>query len=118
MSIAFGPQACGNLDEAAAREWLVADGLGGYAMGTVAGLRTRRYHGLLVPAVSGPANRMLGLVALEPVLVVGDARFELATDEWAGGAISPRGHEFLVAFERRGRRPALAVADRRHRGGA
>jgi predicted glycogen debranching enzyme len=67
-------------------------------MGTVAGLRTRRYHGLLVPAVSGPANRMLGLVALEPVLVVGDARFELATDEWGGGTISPRGHELLVAF--------------------
>jgi hypothetical protein len=33
---------------------------------------------------------MLGLVSLEPVLVVGDARFELATDEWAGGVISPR----------------------------
>ena len=68
-------------------------------MGTVAGLRTRRYHGLLVPAVNGPAGRMLGLVALEPVLVVGDARFELATDEWAGGAISPRGHEHLVTFD-------------------
>ena len=99
MSIAFGPETCGTLAESAAREWLVADGLGGYAMGTVAGLRTRRYHGLLVPAVNGPAGRMLGLVALEPVLVVGDARFELATDEWAGGAISPRGHEQLVTFD-------------------
>ena len=99
MSIAFGPETCGTLAESAAREWLVTDGLGGYAMGTVAALRTRRYHGLLVPAVNGPAGRMLGLVALEPVLVVGDARFELATDEWAGGAISPRGHELLVTFD-------------------
>jgi predicted glycogen debranching enzyme len=99
VSIAVGPQGCGTLDEAAAREWLVADGLGGYAMGTVAGLRTRRYHGLLVPAVGGPAERMLGLVSLEPVLVVGDARFDLATDEWAGGTISPRGHEHLVALD-------------------
>jgi predicted glycogen debranching enzyme len=99
VTIGFGPEACGTLDEAAAREWLVTDGLGGYAMGTVAGLRTRRYHGLLVPAVDGPAGRMLGLVAVEPVLVLGDARFELATDEWAGGAISPRGHEFLVGFD-------------------
>ena len=40
--IRFGPQLCGNLAEAAAREWLVADGVGGYAMGTVGGLRTRR----------------------------------------------------------------------------
>jgi predicted glycogen debranching enzyme len=77
----------------------VADGVGGYAMGTVAGLRTRRYHGLLVVAVGGPANRMLGLVAVEPTLVVGDARYRLATDEWAGGVVDPRGHELLLAFE-------------------
>ena len=99
MTIAFGPELCGALDEAAAREWLVTDGLGGYAMGTVAGLRTRRYHGLLVPAVNGPAGRMLGLVSLEPVLIVGDARVELATDEWTGGVVSPRGHELLVSFD-------------------
>ena len=99
MSIALGPETCGRLDESAAREWLVADGLGGYAMGTAAGLRTRRYHGLLVPAVGGPANRMLGLVSLEPVLVIGDARFELATDEWAGGAVSPHGNDLLVTFD-------------------
>ncbi len=98
-AIRLGPETCGSLDEAAAREWLVADGVGGYAMGTAAGLRTRRYHGLLVPAVAGPAARMIGLVALEPVLVVGDARFRLATDEWAGGVVSPRGHELLVTFE-------------------
>ncbi len=97
--IRFGPQACGTLDEAATREWLLADGVGGYAMGTVAGLRTRRYHGLLAVAVDGPANRMLGLAALDPVVVSGDARFRLATDEWASGTIDPRGHELLVSFE-------------------
>jgi hypothetical protein len=48
----------------------VADGCGGYAMGTVSGLRTRRYHGLLVPAVGGPSARRLGLVALDPVLML------------------------------------------------
>ena len=53
--IELGPQACGDLEGAAAREWLVADGLGGYAMGTVAGLRTRRYHGLLAVAALLPA---------------------------------------------------------------
>ena len=54
--IALGPQACGTLEESSRREWLVADGLGGYAMGTVAGLRTRRYHGLLVVAAGGPVR--------------------------------------------------------------
>jgi predicted glycogen debranching enzyme len=99
MIIRLGPAVCGSLDEAVKREWLVADGLGGYAMGTVAGLRTRRYHGLLVVAVDGPANRMLGLVSLEPTLVVGDARYRLATDEWGGGVVDPRGHEQLLGFE-------------------
>ena len=105
MTIRFGPEACGTLEEASKREWLVADGAGGYAMGTIAGLRTRRYHGLLVPAVAGPAARMLALVALEPVLVIGDARVQLATDEWAGGIVSPRGHELLVTFELEGGNP-------------
>jgi predicted glycogen debranching enzyme len=96
--IALGPQVGGSLEESARREWLVTDGLGGYAMGTVACLRTRRYHGLLVPATGGPSARMLGLAALDPVLVVGDARYRLATDEWASGTVDPRGHELLVSF--------------------
>jgi predicted glycogen debranching enzyme len=99
VTIRLGPQACGTLAEAASREWLVADGVGGYAMGTVSGLRTRRYHGLLVVAVAGPAQRMLGLAALDPVLVVGDARIRLATDEWGSGTVDPRGHELLASFD-------------------
>ena len=97
--IALGPQACGTSEESTRREWLVADGLGGYAMGTVSGLRTRRYHGLLVVAAGGPSARMLGLAALDPVLIVGDARYRLATHEWASGAVDPRGYELLVSFE-------------------
>lgn len=96
--IVCGPQLCGSLDESALREWLVTDGLGGYAMGTVAGLRTRRYHGLLVVAPGGPSARMLGLASLDPVLVVGDVRYRLATHEWSSGALDPRGHELLVSF--------------------
>jgi predicted glycogen debranching enzyme len=99
VRIVFGPGCCGALDQASKREWLVTDGLGGYAMGTVGTLRTRCYHGLLVVAVHGPAERMLGLVALDPVLVAGDVRLRLATHEWAGGAVDPRGHELLASFE-------------------
>jgi predicted glycogen debranching enzyme len=99
LTIRFGPQACGSLDEASTREWLVADGLGGYAMGTLGGLRTRRYHGLLVVAVDGPSRRMLGLAAVDHVLVLGDARIRLATHEWSDGTIDPRGHELLASFD-------------------
>jgi predicted glycogen debranching enzyme len=43
------------------REWLVTNGLGGYASGTVAGVVTRRYHGLLVASLPAPLGRMVML---------------------------------------------------------
>ena len=100
LRVAFGREVCGTLEESAAREWLVTDGLGGYACGTVAGLNTRRYHGLLMHA-TGPAggSRNLGLVALDTVVVISDQRIRLATHEWDGGAIDPRGHEHLASFD-------------------
>lgn len=97
-TIVLGSQVLGSLDEGARREWLVADGLGGYAMGTASGLRTRRYHGLLTVATRPPAARFLALAALDPVLVVGDARIRLATHEWNDGSIDPRGHTLLSMF--------------------
>ena len=98
-SITFGRQICGSLDAAAVREWLVTDGLGGFAMGTVGGLRTRRYHGLLVVATEAPIGRRLGLAALDPVLIVGDRRTRLGTHEWSGGAVDPAGHRLLDRFD-------------------
>ncbi|MGH9036400.1 MAG: glycogen debranching enzyme N-terminal domain-containing protein, partial [Acidimicrobiia bacterium] len=98
IDITFGRQVCGSLEPAASREWLVTDGLGGFAMGTVAGLRTRRYHGLLVVAGHPPIGRHLGLAALDPVLVLGDRRIRLATHEWSGGAVDPTGFVHLASF--------------------
>ena len=68
--VVFGPQTCGSPTEGTQREWLLPDGRGGYAMGTVAGLRTRRYHALLVVAGATVAQRHVGLVTLDPVLVL------------------------------------------------
>ncbi|MDP9342514.1 MAG: amylo-alpha-1,6-glucosidase [Actinomycetota bacterium] len=99
LPIRFGRQVCGSLEEAASREWLVADGLGGFAMGTVAGLRTRRYHGLLVVATQPPIGRRLGLASLDPVLVLGDRRVRLAVHEWAEGAVDPDGYVHLAKFD-------------------
>src|SRR5664279_1211283 len=100
VQVTFGPQVCGSLDEGAAREWLVTDGLGGFAMGTVSGLRTRRYHGLLTVAGDPPASRHLGLAALDPVLALpSGAQVRLGVHEWSSGAIEPQGHRYLEAFE-------------------
>jgi predicted glycogen debranching enzyme len=98
MALTVGRQVCGSLGAAADREWLVSDGVGGFAMGTVAGLRSRRYHGLLVVATEPPIGRRLALAALDPVLVIGDRRIALGTHEWADGTIDPAGHVHLESF--------------------
>src|SRR5215470_11893561 len=99
MSLVFGTQICGG-DGGAEREWLVPDGRGGYASGTVSGLRTRRYHGLLVVADEVPARRMLALASLDPIVrTPGRGEVRLATHEWASGAVQPQGHRYLSSFE-------------------
>ncbi|KPV48423.1 hypothetical protein SE17_38155, partial [Kouleothrix aurantiaca] len=55
--VAFGREVCGDLLAGLRREWLVTNGLGGYASGTLAGPNTRRYHGLLVAALEPPVAR-------------------------------------------------------------
>jgi 4-alpha-glucanotransferase len=59
MQIRFGRAVCGDLGQAERREWWLANGLGGYAAGTVAGSLTRRYQGLLVAPVEPPLGRRL-----------------------------------------------------------
>jgi predicted glycogen debranching enzyme len=98
-AFSLGPQGAATLSESSLREWLVPDGLGGFAMGTVCGLRTRRYHGLMVVATRPPIGRMLALAALDAVVVVGDRRIRLATHEWASGAVDPTGHVYLSRFD-------------------
>src|SRR5690242_14714955 len=103
LPIVFGPQVCGSLTEGGGveREWLVTDGLGGYASGTVSGLRTRRYHGLLIVAADGaPVPRHVGLVALDPVLSLpSGAVVRLGVHEWASRMVNPAGHRLLERFE-------------------
>ena len=53
-------------------EWLVTNGLGGYATGTVTGVLTRRYHGLLIAAPPDPAGRLMMLNALDAILESAD----------------------------------------------
>src|SRR5688572_31529134 len=79
------------------REWLETNGLGGFASSTVAGLNTRRYHGLLVAATKPPLGRMVLLSKLEETIVIGDRRVDLSSNRYPG-AVHPRGFEFLKSF--------------------
>ena len=79
------------------REWLVGNGIGGFACSTVTGLNTRRYHGLLVAAMTPPVRRMVLLSRVEETLWCDGQRYDLACNEYPG-VIYPKGHEHLRAF--------------------
>ena len=63
------------------REWLAVNKLGGYASSTVPGLNTRKYHGLLVAAMTPPVRRMVLLSRVEESVVC---------DGWISSAITAR----------------------------
>jgi predicted glycogen debranching enzyme len=95
--IRFSKNTCGNLENALRREWLETNGLGGFALSTLAGLNTRRYHGLLVAATQPPVGRMVLLSKLEETLTVDGQSFELSANQYPG-SIHPHGFEFLQEF--------------------
>src|SRR5579864_2467076 len=79
----FGREICCDLAAAESREWLVTNGIGGYAFGTVAGHQTRSYHGLLVAALQPPLGRTLLLAKLDETARYGSRQLELFTNRWA-----------------------------------
>jgi predicted glycogen debranching enzyme len=93
------------LAELLEREWLVTNGIGGYAAGTLSGTNTRRYHGLLVAATEPPAGRRVRLANLIEEVVVDGARHDLSTNEFADGTLHPRGWGALTRFRLIGNRP-------------
>jgi predicted glycogen debranching enzyme len=96
--VRFGAEVVQDPARAARLEWLLADGLGGYASSTVLGLNTRRYHGLLVAALEPPVGRMVLLSKLDEVLELRGRRIELATNAYPGGILQPAGFEHAVSF--------------------
>ena len=96
--IRFGRAVCCRLLEAERREWWLANGLGGYAAGTIAGTLTRRYHGLLIAPVDPPLGRRLVFAKADATLVDGDATYPLFANRWSGGAIAPPGQLGIESF--------------------
>src|SRR5216684_3416859 len=78
-SVEFGREVCGDLRAAETREWLVTNGIGGFSSGTVAGLPTRRYHGLLIAALKPPLDRTLLVSHMEETVVCEGRRYDLST---------------------------------------
>ena len=84
-------------ERACASEWLLADGMGGYAASTPLGINTRRQHGLLVVATKPPLGRLVLLSKLEETLWLGPERYDLATSFYEG-ATHPDGYRWASSF--------------------
>ncbi len=106
----FGREVCGDLTAAESREWLVTNGIGGYASGTIAGSQTRRYHGLLVAALQPPVGRTQLVSAIDEVVHYAGAAFSLSTHRWASGAVDPQGFLLLEDFHLEGSTPVWTYA--------
>lgn len=83
--VALSSEACADVDECSGLEWLLTDGHRGYALGSVSGRATRRYHGLLVAALPPEGKRHVLLGHLEELAQVGDQVVLLGTLEAAEG---------------------------------
>jgi predicted glycogen debranching enzyme len=88
----------GDLDTLLAREWLLTNGRGGFAMGTVLGCPTRRYHGLMVLSQRPPLDRWMLLSGTLDRVGVGDTLIDLSTAEFKG-VVHPAGHIWLKDFD-------------------
>ncbi len=108
--IKFGREVCGNLETAEGREWLVTNGIGGFASGTIAGSLTRRYHGLLIAALRPPVGRMQLVAGLDEIIHYAGSEYSLATHQWMSGAIDPKGFLDIESFRLEGMMPVWTYA--------
>jgi predicted glycogen debranching enzyme len=106
----FGRDLCGDPHFSAEREWLVTNGLGGYASGTVAGVLTRRYHGLLIAALQPPVGRTLLLTKLDEMVTYADRTYSLFANRWRDGQLEPEGYHHLERFRLEGTTPVWTFA--------
>jgi predicted glycogen debranching enzyme len=106
----FGRELCNDLCFSGSREWLVTNGIGGYASGTVAGLLTRRYHGLLVAALDPPLGRTLLLAKLDETALYDGCAYPLFVNQWASGDVEPTGYHHLERFHLEGTTPVWTFA--------
>jgi len=110
MLLQLGRDICGQRSIAERREWLVTNGIGGYACGTVAGLLTRHYHGLLVAALKPPLERTLLFTKLDEQVSYGGETYQLGANRWADGSVSPQGYQYIESFALEGTIPTWSFA--------
>lgn len=87
-----------DLQDGIRREWVISNGIGGFASSTVIGANTRRYHGLLIAPLIPPANRHLLISKLDESITIGNEKFNLFTN-LCRNYVSD-GYKYLESFEK------------------
>ena len=108
--VTLGSDIVSDLESAIRREWLVTNGRGSYAFGTVAGIATRSYHGLLVAALDAPVGRTVLVRGLAEWATVAGQRVALHAHEYADGTIDQAGFQRLLSFRLDGLLPVFTYA--------
>jgi len=80
-------------------EWLEADGLGGFASGTVSGIRSRRYHALLLTAATPPAGRMVLVNGFDAWVETPRGTFAISSQRYGPDVIHPDGASRIESFQ-------------------
>ncbi|MSR46601.1 MAG: glycogen debranching protein [Planctomycetes bacterium] len=97
-AVALAPNLTQRVVPSLTSEWLETDGLGGFAMGTVGGWRTRSYHALLGPALSPPTGRHVLVNGFDAFVETAAGRFPLSTQCYAPDVLAPPGWQALASF--------------------
>ncbi|HWB20813.1 MAG TPA: amylo-alpha-1,6-glucosidase, partial [Phycisphaerales bacterium] len=87
------------LARATASEYLLTNGLGGFSMGTLSNIHTRRYHGLLIASALPPVERVLALHSMQATLVIEGSEFPLSSQRFSQQELlHPHGSRYLCEF--------------------
>ena len=81
------------------REWLVTNGLGGYASGTLAGMPSRKYHGLFVPNLAAPKGRHIMISRCDEFVTAGGKRIHLGGAQFGHDHVVGESHRYLKEFK-------------------
>ncbi|MFB0501812.1 MAG: amylo-alpha-1,6-glucosidase [Candidatus Bathyarchaeia archaeon] len=95
--IHLGPSVLSDFNKAIRMEWVVTNGLGGYASSTALGVNTRKYHGFLIAAFNPPIDRRVLLTKLDEEVQIGSKSHSIGSNEFGYG-IQPKGYRFLSGF--------------------
>lgn len=97
--IEFDTEVLSDLDKAMSLEWIVTNGLGGYASSNVLGINTRKYHGVLVGSFNPPVDRRVVLSKFDEQVLISGETHPLGANEFRDN-IHPQGYKYLKNFSR------------------